>query len=100
MPCDHRRAGMPRVPPLRYGRPDRPPAAPAQPETMTERTDPARLETLPPAAARPTRGIPLGSRYVLEHPIGEGSTGRVWQGVRRVDGSAVAIKVLHAEYAV
>jgi serine/threonine-protein kinase len=67
---------------------------------MTEPTDPARLETLPPtAAAGPVRGTPLGSRYVLEHPIGEGSTGRVWQGVRRADGSAVAIKVLHAEYA-
>jgi serine/threonine-protein kinase len=67
---------------------------------MTDPTDPARLETLPPTgAADPARGIPLGRRYLLERPINEGSTGRVWQGVRRSDGSAVAIKVLHAEYA-
>jgi hypothetical protein len=72
-----------------------------QPETMTDPTDPARLDTLPPtAAAGPARGIPLGQRYLLQHPIGDGSTGRVWQGVRRADGSTVAIKVLHAEYAV
>jgi serine/threonine-protein kinase len=67
---------------------------------MSQPIDPARLSTLPPApAAGPTRGTPLGSRYVLEQPISEGSTGRVWQGVRRSDGAAVAIKVLHAEYA-
>ena len=67
---------------------------------MSQPIDPARLSTLPPApAAGPTRGTPLGSRYVLEQPISEGSTGRVWQGVRRADGAAVAIKVLHAEYA-
>ncbi len=68
---------------------------------MTQPLDPARLETLPPtAAAGPTRRTPLGSRYLLEQPIGEGSTGRVWQGIRRADGSPVAIKILHAEYAV
>src|SRR5689334_13694831 len=78
-----------RVPWLRYGRP-----------VMSQPIDPARLSTLPPAqAAGPTRGTPLGSRYVLEQPISEGSTGRVWQGVRRSDGATVAIKVLHAEYA-
>jgi len=67
---------------------------------MSQPIDPARLSTLPPAqAAGPTRGTPLGSRYVLEQPISEGSTGRVWQGVRRSDGAMVAIKVLHAEYA-
>src|SRR5690348_4213238 len=48
------------------GPPVRP--APGQPETMTETTDPARLETLPPtAAAGSTRRTPLGSRYVLEY---------------------------------
>ena len=68
-------------------------------ETMAEPIDPARLETLPPTTtAGPTRRTPLGSGYLLEHPIGEGSTGRVWRGIRRADGSAVAIKVLHAEY--
>jgi serine/threonine protein kinase len=70
-------------------------------EIMTYPFDPARLETLPPTVATdPTRRTPLGSRYLLERPIGEGSTGRVWQGVRRADGSPVAIKILHAEYAV
>jgi serine/threonine protein kinase len=78
-----------------------PSALPCQLEIMTHPFDPARLETLPPtAAAGPTRRTPLGSRYLLEHPIGEGSTGRVWQGIRRADGSPVAIKILHAEYAV
>jgi hypothetical protein len=66
---------------------------------MAELFDPPRLETLPPTtAARPIRPTPLGTRYYLEHPIGEGSTGRVWRGVRRDDGSAVAIKILRAEY--
>ena len=66
---------------------------------MTKPIDPARLETLPPTiAARPIRRTPLGSRYLLEQPIGEGSTGRVWQGVRRADGSPVAVKLLRAEY--
>ena len=66
---------------------------------MTAPINPSRLETLPPTtAARPIRGTPLGSRYLVEHPIGEGSTGRVWRGSRRDDGSAVAIKILHAEY--
>jgi serine/threonine protein kinase len=69
-------------------------------EIMTQPSDPARLETLPPtAAAGPTRRTPLGSRYLLEQPIGDGSTGRVWRGVRRADGCPVAIKILHAEYA-
>src|SRR5437773_1391635 len=68
-------------------------------ETMAEPIDPARLETLPPtAAAGPTRRIPLGSNYLIEYPIGEGSTGRVWRGVRRADGCAVAVKILRAEY--
>jgi hypothetical protein len=67
---------------------------------MTGSSDPARLETLPPdATAGRTCRTPLGSHYLLEHPIGEGSTGRVWSGIRRADGSAVAVKILHAEYA-
>jgi Protein kinase domain/Ricin-type beta-trefoil lectin domain len=87
------------VSPLRYGQAG-PPAPPCQLEIMTQPSDPARLETLPPtAAAGPTRRTPLGSGYLLERPIGEGSTGRVWRGVRRADGSAVAIKIMHAEYA-
>lgn len=58
-------------------------------------TDPARLETLPPTTpAGPSRHIAVGGRYLLERPIGEGSTGRVWQAIRRPDGAAVAVKVL------
>jgi serine/threonine-protein kinase len=44
-------------------------------------------------------GRPLGSAYLLTEPIGRGAMGRVWRGVRRVDGSAVAVKVLRPELA-
>jgi serine/threonine protein kinase, bacterial len=55
----------------------------------------------PPATAVSRRGAeadPLGREYLLERPIGEGSTGRVWQGIRRADGTAVAVKILRPEY--
>ena len=42
---------------------------------------------------------PLGSRYFLEYPIGQGASGRVWYARRRADHTAVAIKVLRPEYA-
>src|SRR6266536_2016599 len=58
--------------------------------------DPQRLETITPA--EPTGGTPLGSRYVLDHPIGQGAMGKVWRGRRREDGRPVAIKVLRADY--
>src|SRR5213592_5054384 len=82
--------------PLRYRLPH---PRPGLLEIMTAPIDPPRLETLPPTtAAGPIRGTPLGNRYLLADPIGEGSTGRVWRGVCRADGSAVAIKILHAAY--
>ncbi len=43
-------------------------------------------------------GTPLGSRYLLEHPIGEGAFGRVWRGRRRHDSGPVAIKILRETY--
>ncbi|QXC61378.1 serine/threonine protein kinase [Aquihabitans sp. G128] len=36
---------------------------------------------------------------MLLEPIGRGGMGRVWRGVRRADGSAVAVKVLRPELA-
>jgi hypothetical protein len=39
---------------------------------------------------------PLGSRYLLETPIGSGAMGQVWRGATR-DGQPVAIKVLRPE---
>ncbi|HMJ75780.1 MAG TPA: serine/threonine-protein kinase [Iamia sp.] len=44
-------------------------------------------------------GRPLGSAYLLTEPIGRGGMGRVWRGVRRSDGSAVAVKILRPELA-
>ena len=41
----------------------------------------------------------LGSNYVLEREIGGGATGRVWRGIRRGDGAAVAVKILRSEFA-
>ncbi|HSV67406.1 MAG TPA: serine/threonine-protein kinase [Mycobacteriales bacterium] len=57
----------------------------------------ARLATLPPTSPVITRpGRPLGSRYLLEEPIGRGASGQVWRG-RRDDGTPVAVKVLRSE---
>src|SRR5262249_54298921 len=41
----------------------------------------------------------LGSRYVLEYPIGQGGFGRVWYGRRVDNGLPVAIKIPRSEYA-
>lgn len=58
----------------------------------------ARLATLPPTSPLATRpGRPLGSRYLLEEPIGRGASGQVWRGRRRDDGAPVAVKVLRSE---
>jgi serine/threonine protein kinase len=55
-------------------------------------------DTLPPTSPLRTEvGTPLGSGYLLDAVIGSGTTGRVWQGRRRDDGSPVAVKVLRAE---
>jgi serine/threonine protein kinase len=37
---------------------------------------------------------PLGSKYVLEEPLGRGATGEVWRG-HSTDGTEYAFKVLH-----
>ncbi|HXT94173.1 MAG TPA: serine/threonine-protein kinase, partial [Trebonia sp.] len=42
---------------------------------------------------------PLGSRYFLEEPIGQGGMGVVWRGRDRVVGDVCAIKVLRPELA-
>src|SRR5947207_15550518 len=93
----------------------RPPAARVEGEPMGYGRipmpgDPQRLATIPPVgmppAGMPPAGMPpagnatpLGSRYFLEYPIGQGASGRVWYARRRADHTAVAIKVLRPEYA-
>ena len=42
---------------------------------------------------------PLGSRYLLEDPIGQGGMGVVWRGRDREIGDPCAIKVLRPEFA-
>ncbi|HEY5834124.1 serine/threonine-protein kinase [Streptomyces sp.] len=43
---------------------------------------------------------PVGSKYLLEEPLGRGATGTVWRGqVRGEEGGAVAVKVLREELA-
>ncbi len=43
---------------------------------------------------------PVGSKYLLQEPLGRGATGTVWRGqVRDEEGSAVAVKVLKEELA-
>ncbi|MFL6074582.1 MAG: serine/threonine-protein kinase [Mycobacteriales bacterium] len=42
---------------------------------------------------------PLGSRYQLDTELGRGASGVVWRAVRIADGTPVAVKVLHPEYA-
>jgi len=69
--------------------------------TMTGPAEhPDRLATVPPyGSLPPPEYVAVGSRYLLEHLIGQGSYGRVWYGRRRDDGAPVAIKVLREEYA-
>ncbi|WP_176738547.1 serine/threonine-protein kinase [Micromonospora pallida] len=70
----------------------------------TPDVDPAGQPTLPPTmppAAPPPQAVQtvaLGSRYVMERPIGEGGHGRVWRGRRRADDAPVAIKIMREEY--
>jgi serine/threonine-protein kinase len=43
---------------------------------------------------------PVGSKYLLEEPLGRGATGTVWRGrMRDEEGTAVAVKVLKEELA-
>jgi serine/threonine protein kinase, bacterial len=42
---------------------------------------------------------PLGSRYLLEEPLGQGGNGVVWRGRDRETGAPCAIKVLRPELA-
>jgi serine/threonine-protein kinase len=42
---------------------------------------------------------PLGSRYLLEEPLGQGGMGVVWRGRDRETGESCAIKVLRPELA-
>ncbi|MGH3250471.1 MAG: protein kinase domain-containing protein [Trebonia sp.] len=42
---------------------------------------------------------PLGSRYLLDDPIGQGGMGVVWRGRDREIGDSCAIKVLRPEFA-
>ena len=43
---------------------------------------------------------PVGSKYLLEEPLGRGATGTVWRGrIRDDEDSAVAVKVLREELA-
>jgi Protein kinase domain len=42
---------------------------------------------------------PLGSRYLLDDPIGQGGMGVVWRGRDRKIGDSCAIKVLRPEFA-
>ncbi|MCI0686659.1 MAG: serine/threonine protein kinase [Sporichthyaceae bacterium] len=44
-------------------------------------------------------GRPLGSRYLLDSVVGQGSCGVVWLAVDQASGRSVAVKVLHAELA-
>ena len=41
---------------------------------------------------------PLGSRYLLEEPLGQGGMGVVWRGRERETGAPCAIKVLRPEF--
>jgi serine/threonine-protein kinase len=62
-----------------------------------------RLETLPPTAPVPPaphrQSRPLGSRYLLDEPVGRGATGQVWRARRREDNTWVAVKLLRSELA-
>ena len=46
-----------------------------------------------------SKGVPLGSGYVLHERLGEGATGVVWRGERVRRDGAVAIKTLRADLA-
>ncbi len=75
-----------------------PSARPAAAELADRlRGGPAPLRSATVAPRPPVEGRPLGSRYVLREPVGAGATGQVWQGLRRSDGTAVAVKVLRPE---
>ncbi len=50
-------------------------------------------------AGRPTAERALGSSYVVESPIGRGTTGEVWRGHVRDTGEPIAAKVLDPDLA-
>ncbi|MGH2719435.1 MAG: hypothetical protein ACRDJU_12775, partial [Actinomycetota bacterium] len=56
-----------------------------------------------PPSARPStgdgEGTPLGSGYLVREVVGVGATGTVHRGIRRADGTTVAIKLLRPELA-
>jgi serine/threonine protein kinase len=58
------------------------------------KNDPQRTDMA--STVNPT---PLERGYILDYPIGWGTTGRVWLARRRSDDNLVAIKVLREEYA-
>lgn len=58
--------------------------------------EPGRADTLAPGPGQ-SEGRPLGSSYLLVEPLGAGSSGQVWRGRRRWDGTQVAVKVLRPE---
>ena len=87
-----------------------PPTAPVPPAPRVLPTAPGQAAppapptaTMPPTATGPSaprgNGRPLGSRYLLDEPIGRGATGQVWRARRRADGTPVAVKVLRSELA-
>ncbi|HEU5160079.1 MAG TPA: serine/threonine-protein kinase [Streptosporangiaceae bacterium] len=76
-----------------------PGARPADPAALAARLtepEPSGHATMPPIrpAAAPR---PLGSRYLLEHRIGQGASGHVWIARRREDDAPVAVKLLRGE---
>ena len=64
---------------------------------LTTMPDAEWSEAGPPSGRSPGP-TPLGSRYVLDYPVGQGSFGRVWRGRRTSDGTLVAIKVPRERY--
>jgi serine/threonine protein kinase len=50
------------------------------------------------ATATKPRARALGSRYLLDKPIGAGAMGQVWRAIDQESGSAVAAKLLKEEF--
>jgi len=58
-----------------------------------------RLGTLPAMLPHLSRGDVLAGRYRLEERVGVGSYGTVWRATDELSHEALALKVLHPEYA-